>query len=292
MLRELTISTPGVTYFGGCSAAALPHDGCVDATSAEGEVRVRARLVVGADGRNSTVARLAAAPIRTAPNARFCYMAYFTGVDLGLGPTVTARLWALDGDAAIASRNEDGVTILALFLDKARLQSFKRNRDAAFIEMWQSLPDGPRMTGEQISGLVGYIDYPVQMRQAVPRSDVALIGDAAHSADPLWAIGCGWAFQTAEWLVEAVSPALKGKGQLAASLQDYERVRRIHIGGHQRFLALAAGSTKPNPIQKLMFSAAVRDRRTARLVHGFAARGSRYGAFFHRVPWLGQPLSI
>jgi len=65
---------------------------------------------------------------------------------------------------------------------------------------------------------------------------------------------------------------LKGRGSLARSLQDYERIRRAHIGGHQRFLALAAGSTKPNPIQKLMFSAAVRDRRTARLLHAFAAR--------------------
>jgi len=272
MLRELTISTPGVSYLGGYSAAALPHDGGVVATGAEGEVLVRARLVVGADGRNSTVARLAAAPTRTLPNARFCYMAYFTGIDLGLGPTVTARLWSRDGDAAIASRNEDGVTILALFLDKARLDSFRRNRDAAFLDVWRSLPDGPQMTGEQISSLVGYVDYPVQMRPSVPRPGIVLIGDAAHSADPLWAIGCGWAFQTAEWLAEAVSPALKGKGSLARSLQAYERVRRAHIGGHQRFLALAAGSAKPNPIQKLMFSAAVRDRRTARLLHAFAAR--------------------
>src|SRR5262249_49742381 len=150
---------------------------------------------------------------------------------------------------------------------KARLDSFKRNREAAFIDVWRSLPDGPQMTGEQISSLVGYVDYPVQMRPSVPLPGIVLIGDAAHSADPLWAIGCGWALQTAEWLVEAVSPALKGKGSLARSLQAYERTRRAHIGGHQRFLALAAGSAKPNPIQKLMFSAAVRDRRTARLLH-------------------------
>ena len=272
MLRELAIATPGVTYRGGAAVTGLPEDGGLVARCADGEIRVKARLVVGADGRASTVAELAGARTATSTNARFCTMAYFTGVDLGLGAAVSARLWAVEGDAAIASRNDDGVTLLALFLDKQRLASFRENREAAFLDYWRTLPDPPRIEGERISNLIGYLDYPVQDRDVVPRPDVALIGDAAHSADPVWAIGCGWAFQSAAWLVDAATPALKGEATLAQALDGYKRRRKREIGGHQRFLALAAASTKANPIQKLMFSAAVHDRQTARLLHAFAAR--------------------
>jgi hypothetical protein len=26
------------------------------------------------------------------------------------------------------------------------------------------------------------------------------VGDAAIAADPMWGVGCGWAFQSGEWL--------------------------------------------------------------------------------------------
>ena len=41
----------------------------------------RARLVVGADGRHSTVARLAGVPAASVPNDRFCYFAYYAGLE-------------------------------------------------------------------------------------------------------------------------------------------------------------------------------------------------------------------
>ena len=33
------------------------------------------------------------------------------------------------------------------------------------------------------------------------------MGDAALTADPLFGVGCGWAFQSAEWLVEETGSA-------------------------------------------------------------------------------------
>ena len=271
ILRDLAIGTPGVSYFGGCPVTTLLPEGGVIAHTAGEELRVHARLVVGADGRNSTVAELAGAQTTSSANARFCQMAYYRDVDLRRGPEVTARLWAFDGDAIIASCNDENVTILAAFLGKDRSRAFKDNRDAAFADVFRTLPDPPRV-GERLSKPVGYVDYPVINRNVIPNPTVALIGDAAHSADPVWAIGCGWAFQTAEWLVEAAAPALRAGGPLARALERYRKMRSAHIGGHQRFLALAAQSTRPNPIQKLMFAAAVRDRRTAQLLHAFAGR--------------------
>lgn len=271
MLRDLATSTPGVTYLGGHTVTSLLDGGGIRARDTNGsEVEVRARLVVGADGRNSTVAELAGAEATKSENARFCYMAYFTGVDLGTD--APAKLWIQGPDVAIGAHNEDGVTILALFLSKDRLASFKGNRDTAFLEVFRALPDAPTISGEQVSKLVGYTDYPVVDRRPVQRGDVVLVGDAAHSADPVWAVGCGWAFQTAGWLVDSTSHALREGSSLAPALRHYARTRRKHIGGHQRFLALGARTLKPNPVQKALMSAAARDRRIASRFHAFAGR--------------------
>ena len=42
---------------------------------------------------------------------------------------------------------------------------------------------------------------PNKMRPAA-RPGLAFVGDAALATDPLFGVGCGWAFQSAEWLVD------------------------------------------------------------------------------------------
>ena len=55
--------------------------------------------------------------------------------------------------------------------------------------------------------MLGKLDLPNERRPATG-DGVALVGDAALAADPLWGVGCGWAFQSGEWLAEEVGPAL------------------------------------------------------------------------------------
>jgi len=99
LIRRLAIEAPGVEYLQGLEVVGLlGGDRLVTGVELRDRgrrpLRIRCRLVVGADGRNSTVARLAAAGEQRAVNGRFCYMAYFTGV--GLPDPRRARFWALD----------------------------------------------------------------------------------------------------------------------------------------------------------------------------------------------------
>jgi len=48
---------------------------------------------------------------------------------------------------------------------------------------------------------------------------LAFIGDAAMASDPLWAGGCGRAFQSAAWLVDATAEALGSKHGLDRALR-------------------------------------------------------------------------
>ena len=73
------------------------------------------------------------------------------------------------------------------------------------------LPDAPPIAESRLAGpLVGKLDLTNEWRRPVGPA-LALAGDAAIAADPVGAIGCGWALQSAEWLADAVSPALHGE---------------------------------------------------------------------------------
>ena len=55
------------------------------------------------------------------------------------------------------------------------------------------------------------------------------MGDAALTADPLFGVGCGWAFQTAQSLLDETRSALLGHGDLDAALDRYRRVVRRRL---------------------------------------------------------------
>jgi menaquinone-9 beta-reductase len=92
------------------------------------------------------------------------------------------------------------------------------------------------------------------------------------TSDPLMAIGCGWALQSAEWLADATAPALAGEGSLAAALRRYRRTRQRNLASHHRMLVADARGRDMNPVQRLLFSAAARDPQTAALFHRYAQR--------------------
>ena len=103
IVRELALETPGVEYFPGQTVVRLLGERRPDRGRRDPKPRTiarrafRARLTVAADGRDSTLARLARVPARLRPHNRFTYFAYWHGAR---SPTSEARLWMLDPDAA------------------------------------------------------------------------------------------------------------------------------------------------------------------------------------------------
>jgi flavin-dependent dehydrogenase len=94
------------------------------------------------------------------------------------------------------------------------------------------LPGGPDLAGaERASKLIGALDLPNVLRPAA-RPGLALVGDAALAADPVFGVGCGWAFQSAEWLVDHTAAALAGDRDLDWALDRYRRAFRRRLGLH------------------------------------------------------------
>ncbi|APE24820.1 MULTISPECIES: NAD(P)/FAD-dependent oxidoreductase [Streptomyces] len=273
MIRAHAAATPGVDLLLGHQVTGLVREDArtvgVRASSPAGEREIRARLVVGADGKDSAVAKFADVPVRQFENTRFGYLAHFRDLPLagGIGQT-----WFLEPDMAYAFPNDDGVTVLAVLPDKKRLPAFREDLEGSFLDFVRALPDAPPVdSAERVSKIIGTIDYPLHSRRPTAPG-LALIGDAALTGDPLWGVGCGWALESARWLAEAVAPAVTGRGDLDTSLAAYARTHGRRLRGHQQ-LAVDFAKARPfNPVERLMFSAAARDPWVARHMHRFASR--------------------
>jgi hypothetical protein len=131
-------------------------------------------------------------------------------------------------------------------------------------ELFAQLPESPRLDPEKReSKVMGKLEMPNVIRQQT-RPGLAFVGDAALAADPLWGVGCGWALQSAEWLAEAVGPALGG-GEVAvdAALSRYAARHREGLKAHEELCSAYSTGKRFNPGEKLFFRGAARDEQLA-----------------------------
>jgi flavin-dependent dehydrogenase len=274
LLRQLTADTSGVELLAGHTAIGLLRDANrpagVQLQDQQGTSRAaRARLVVGADGRGSSVARMAGVPGRVRPHNRFFYFAYWRGVR---PPGKVARLWLLDPDCAAQFPNEDDMTVLVVAPHRRRMPEFRADRETAYARMVRRLPDTPDLSrAERVSKLIGKLEVPNVMRPAAAKG-VAFIGDAALAADPVFGVGCGFAFQSAEWLTDEITPALLTGGDLDRALAKYKRKFAWRLGPHHFQIAEYASGRKTRPLERATFRAAANDPEVARTIGYVIAR--------------------
>ena len=279
LVRELAAQTPGVELMLGHTVTELVREGQavrgVHARTVEGqELTLRAPLVVGADGRDSRVAKLAQVRTKTVRHGRFAYGGYFDGPAPANAPD--ASLWLLDPHMAAAFPTDSGQTFYAVMPTKDLLPQFRADPAKALVEFIAAIPEAPPILASQLVGPVqGKLDM-TNVAHAVTAPGLALVGDAALAIDPLWGVGCGWAFQSAEWLADSVAPALAGGANVAELEHGLKRYRRRHargLRGHALLMYDYAGGRKLNLGERFLMSAAVSgDERLGRTFEAFATR--------------------
>ena len=273
ILRRLTTNTSGVTSLLGYSLRALQagNDSGWGVELAGAATRVvRAPLIVGADGRNSPLATLAGIAPASSPNSRFGAIRAYRNVSLRRG--TCSQMWLRGPETAYVFPNDGGVTVIAYMATKDRLDEFRADPAEALERKMATFPDAPDLAAaERLGHALLVKDYPNVWRQPTV-GNIALAGDALMSIDPLWGVGCGFAFQTAEWLVDLLAPALKQQIPLAPALHRYARRVSWELNGH-RFLILDYARRRGfNALERLSFSAAARDPAASRHLHAFGAR--------------------
>jgi menaquinone-9 beta-reductase len=275
MLRDAAAAEPGVELMLGQSAERLLRDG--DAFSGVGvrdregsEREIRARLVIGADGRDSRVAELARVKEKTLPHNRLAYGGYFEGPKPRFWPD--GAVWLLDPDMAAAFPTDGGQVFYIAMTHKDRAREFKADPERALVEHVAAVPEPPPIRESRcVAPVIGKIEMPNRVRGPIAPG-LALIGDAALATDPIFGVGCGFAFQSGEWLADSVSPALQGVESLDNCLRRYRKRHRRQLGMHARLIHDYSTGRKFDPVERAMMRTAVRDPQAAAL---FEAVGTR-----------------
>jgi 2-polyprenyl-6-methoxyphenol hydroxylase-like FAD-dependent oxidoreductase len=211
---------------------------------------------------------MARIPGRVRPHGRFFYFAYWQG----LPSSTRARLWFDDPNGIALFPNEDGVNVIVAGVHKSRISDFRANPERAYVETVTSVPGMPSLEGaERVSKLIGKLDVPNVMRPAAGPG-IAFVGDAALATDPSMGVGCGWAFQSAEWLVDQTAPALRDGGDVAAALDRYRREFRRRLGLHHWLIAEASSGRPLRANERIAFRAAARDDLVGRALEELATR--------------------
>jgi 2-polyprenyl-6-methoxyphenol hydroxylase-like FAD-dependent oxidoreductase len=266
LVRARALASAGVTPLLGVTVDALVTEGSRIVGVRAGETEFRGQLVVAADGRPSPIANLAGLPLSARPHGRFVRWAYFEGMDVG----TESRMWFQDPRCAYVFPNDGGRTLVACFVNKDELPAWRDDGEALFHAMIGTLADAPKL-GTRVTPFYGAYDLP-NTRRPVTGPGLALIGDAALAPDPLFGLGCGWALQSAWWLVEATSGPLKRGIGLRLGLERYRATHALRLTDHFRMTSSYSTGRPFNAVERRLYSTAARDPEVA---HAFLTVGAR-----------------
>ena len=196
----------------------------VDASGAEGEVR--AALVVGADGRRSTVARRAGAEraYRSSANQRACYYAYF-GEDDPAWRSVAGQ-WREGRELGTAFPCDGDLTLVLVMPPVERVPEFRADLPGAFERTIAAMPElASRLAGASRASRVRSATETTSYFRRSSGPGWALPGDAGHFKDPVTAQGIRDALRFGRLLGEAAAPVLDDPAALDRAVARWERRR-------------------------------------------------------------------
>jgi 2-polyprenyl-6-methoxyphenol hydroxylase-like FAD-dependent oxidoreductase len=203
-------------------------------------------LVIGADGKHSTVAKEVGARVyRRRPSASGVLYGYFAGLPVGGGevyvrPDRMLTLWPTDGE----------LTLVYLGIPASR---FLEAKAAGLQNSAEGIADlGDRMSAARPAEHVrGTTDVPGLIRKPYGPG-WALVGDAGLVMDPITGQGIGNALRDAESLSRAIVDGLGGTRTPAGALRDHHR-RRDADRRPMYDLTARLATFRPDPAADILF---------------------------------------
>jgi 2-polyprenyl-6-methoxyphenol hydroxylase-like FAD-dependent oxidoreductase len=214
-------------------------------------VEDRAKVVIGADGVHSFVAKSVAAPeYNTIPPLVTFYYSYFSGID------------AEDLEQYVGSPNEgaayfptnDGLTLIAAAWQSHRFPEIRQDIEGNFMSVHRKYPGSAERieAGKREDKWYGTRGVPNYFRK--PHGPGwALVGDAGYAKDPLTAQGISDGFIDSENVAEAVDAGLSGRRPIEDAMADYERSRNERVTPMYHFTTDLARLEPPPPEMQQLF---------------------------------------
>ena len=190
----------------------------------ERSIRERARLVVGADGRHSTVARLVgASEYGVTPPLTCAYYAYWSGL-----PLAGAEIYSRPGLGVLVGPTHHGHAVVQVFWPHAAFHQVRTDVEANYLRALEATPALLERVREahREEPFRGAADLTNFLRMPCGPG-WALVGDAGFHKDPIMGHGIMDAFRDAQLLADGVDAGLSGRLPLHDALALYAHMRDI-----------------------------------------------------------------
>lgn len=234
--------------------------GIVGRTRSGAEVIERARIVIGADGRNSFVARqVESEKCNERPVRAVAYFAYYKDWESDAMET-----YSRDGDSAYAFPTNWGLACIGGYWPVSKLDEVRAHPEAAIADLFARIPQVagrfPRAT--RVERMLGSTGTAAYYRKSVGPG-WALVGDAAYLKDPILAAGIADAFRDADYTADAILAGYASGGTIEEHLAKHEerRTRQTAAAYAMNDLVASGGVSKEG---LLALQAAVRSAAEAR----------------------------
>ena len=257
---RLGTSVTELIFDGGRVVGVRGHDG-------DGRpVEERSRIVVGADGVNSFVARHVGAPtLRSVPATTVSVYSYWE--DTGLDHVSIA---VRPGAFFVAAPTNDGLTFLAQEVPLRKAPSYRSRVGELFDEVLAGAPHlVDLIAGTRRAERFRFAPTPDAHLRRSSGAGWALVGDAGHHKDPITAQGMTDAFRDAELLASVLEQHLDGPPETLdlALARAYERRQAEAVPMFEHTCALADLEAPPPPeMQHLLAALESRPRDVSRFL--------------------------
>lgn len=211
-----------------------------------------ARVVIGADGRHSLVAKAVAAErYHEQPPLQAGYYAYWSDL-----PVDGFEIFAPPYRGFAAAPTNDGLTMVVGGVPQAEFPTFKKDVEGNFMAMLELSPQFAERVraATRETRFVGTADLPNFFR--VPYGEGwALVGDAGYHKDPITAQGISDAFRDAQALADALDDTFTERSPFADAMARYQQARDAAVLALFDFTCEFATLAPPPPEMQGLFAA-------------------------------------
>ncbi len=201
-------------------------------------VTEHARIVIGADGGRSIVARAVDAPTyHVRPTYTFAYYSYFSDVTVD-----GIEIYVRPDCAYINFPTNNGLTCVALQAPVDGFHAFRADIEGNFFRALDRIPALAERVraGKREERWYGTADMPNFFRKPYGPG-WALVGDAGYHKDPVSAQGVSDAFRDADLLAHTIDAGFGGHQPLEDALAVYEQQRNeVALPAYEYNCAMAA----------------------------------------------------
>jgi flavin-dependent dehydrogenase len=187
-------------------------------------VTERARVVIGADGRHSTVAKTVQPEEYNQRRSHLAmYYAYWSDLPSSGFETVV-RTDGRRGWACLPTH--DDLTVLAFGWPVEEFKTNRKDLEGNFFATMELAPGFAERvrSARRESRFIGSADLPGYVRKPFGPG-WALVGDAGYHKNPITAMGITDAFRDAELVAEALDDTFSGRRSYEQAMSDYQQTR-------------------------------------------------------------------